>query len=166
MKFRVAAAVAIAAGLVSAGNAAAQSNSLMLEANVAEASDVTGAELGIGWSLKAGNFRLAPAVGAFIFQGDNDRYRMYDQSNGARCRDTTNGQYARTELCDDTAVEAYGRLEATAQWRSVELGVGYRVSEEESAPYGIIAFKANDRIAIKGNLGSDYIGAGLSLRTW
>lgn len=149
-----------------ADQASAQSGSLMLEANGAEVSDVTGAELGIGWRFNAGNFHVTPAVGGFIYQGDNDRYQMYDQVNGARCRDTTNGQYAKEELCDNTAVDAYGRIEATLHWRNVEFGAGYRVADIDSAPYGTVAFRVANGVAIKGNFGSDYIGVGVALRSW
>lgn len=166
LKINLAAALAVIGTCLFGGHASAQSSSLMLEANVAEVADLTGGELGIGWRFNARNFHLTPAVGGFIYQGDNDRYQMYDQSNGARCRDTTNGQYAKKELCDSTAVEAYGRLEATVHWRSVEFGAGYRVSDSDSAPYGVIAFKVSDNVAIKGNFGSDYIGAGIALRSW
>ncbi|WP_209316038.1 MULTISPECIES: hypothetical protein [unclassified Brevundimonas] len=143
-----------------------QTNSLMLEANIAKASDLTGAELGVGWRFNAGNFHLTPAIGALIYQGDNDRYQIYQQSNGARCRDTTNGQYARSELCDSTAAAAYGRIEATVHWRNVEFGAGYRISDIESAPYGTIALRVSEMVAIKANLGEDYIGAGVSVRRW
>lgn len=167
MKFKYIAAASVAAVLCApTTQARAQSNSLMLEANVAEASDLTGAELGVGWRFNAGNFHLTPAVGALIYQGDNDRYQMYQQVNGSRCRDTTNGQYARTELCDSTAVAAYGRIEATAHWRNIEIGAGYRISDIESVPYGTVAVRVTDMVAIKGNFGSDYISAGVTLRSW
>jgi len=165
LKYIVAASAAAALWALTS-QAQAQSNSLMLEANVAKASDLTGAELGIGWRFNAGSFHLTPAVGALIYQGDNDRYQMYQQSNGARCRDTTNGQYARTELCDSTAATAYGRIEATVHWRNVEIGAGYRISDIESVPYGTVALRVSDMVAIKGNFGNDYIGAGVTLRSW
>lgn len=167
MFYKVIAAISAATTLcLMPCSALAESQGLLLEANIAEVSEITGAEVGVGWRLGAGNFRLTPAVGAFIYQGDNDRYRMYEQSNGARCRDTTNGQYAKTAQCDDTAMDAYGRIEATYQWRKIEIGAGYRVADSDSAPYGTLAYRIADTIAIKGNFGSDYVGVGLALRGW
>jgi len=162
----IAAVLAAAAACSVTDQAYAQSSSLVLEVNGAEVSDVTGAEVGIGWRFNAGNFHLTPAVGGFVYQGDNDRYQMYDQVNGSRCRDTTNGQYAKEELCDNTAVDAYGRIEATVSWRKIELGAGYRVADIDSALYGTIALRVTDGVAIKGNFGSDYIGVGVAVRSW
>lgn len=162
----IAAVLVAAAACAVTDQAYAQSSSLVLEANGAEVSDVTGAEVGIGWRFNAGNFHLTPAVGGFVYQGDNDRYQMYDQINGSRCRDTTNGQYAKEELCDNTAVDAYGRIEATVSWRKLEFGAGYRVADIDSALYGTVALRVTDGVAIKGNFGSDYIGVGVAVRSW
>lgn len=48
--------------------------------------------------------------------------------------------------------------------RQVEAGVGYRVSEEDSVPYGTVSVKFGDMWALKVNAGEDYVGAGLVLR--
>src|SRR3546814_5054728 len=71
----------------------AMANGIMVEANGARAHGRWGGELGLGYTLSAGGFSLRPIVGAFIYQGDNDRYYEDDLSNGqTRCRDSTNGQ--------------------------------------------------------------------------
>src|SRR3546814_16909371 len=90
----------------------AMANGIMVEANGARAHGRWGGELGLGYTLSAGGFSLRPIVGAFIYQGDNDRYYEDDLSNDkTRCRDSTNGQFAKDDLYDNTAVKAYGKLE-------------------------------------------------------
>lgn len=165
MKMRLlSAALAATLACVSPIVANAQSG-LVAEAGYAEAFEVQGAELGLGWRFSARNFHLTPVVGGFVYQADNDRYYRDTLGNGqTRCRDGSNGQFARDNLCNDGAVDAYGRLEATFNIRQVEAGVGYRVSEEDSVPYGTVSVKFGDMWALKINAGEDYVGAGLVLR--
>ena len=155
-------AFAVAAALCVSASPAFAQDGLGLEAGVAELRETTGAELGVGYRFALGPVRLTPTLGGFIYQADNDRY--YRDSSVDRCRDRTNGQFARDERCNDAAVEAYGRLEATLRYRSVEFGAGYRLDEEDGNPYGTLSFDVSPRVAVKLNGGSDYLGLGLVLR--
>ena len=161
MKIQMVAALAALSACALASSAQAQSGATF-EAGAAQLYDVTGVELGVGYRFAAGPIRITPSIGGFIYQGDNDRYYFDDSVD--RCRDSTNGQFARTPLCDNTAVSAYGRLEATARISSVEFGVGYRVDEDDSIPYGTAAFDMSPRMALKANAGEDYIGLALVFR--
>lgn len=161
MKLQIIAAVA-ALSTCALGTAANAQSRWTLEAGGAELYDVTGAELGAGYRFAAGPLRITPMVGGFIYQGDNDRY--YFDSGVDRCRDRTNGQFARTALCDNTAVSAYGKVEATARVRNIEFGVGYRVDEEDSIPYGTISFDVSQGMAFKANAGKEYVGVSLVFR--
>lgn len=155
-------AIAVGALLYLVATPAFAQNGLSLEAGVAELQDVQGAELGIGYRFAAGPLRIAPTVGAFVYQGDNDRYYFDDGVD--RCRDSTNGQFARTDLCNNAATSAYGRIEATLRYRSVEFGAGYRLDEEDGLPYGTLSFDATRNIAVKVNGGQDYVGLSLVFR--
>jgi len=138
----------------------------VLEANGARAEGQWGAELGAGYTIVSlAGLRVTPAVGAFIYKGDNDRYRMDDNGGNPRCRDITNGQYAKSSLCDDTAAKFYGRLEATYSIPAAfTLGGGVRYMSDEFRPYGTVAFPLAPMISVKGNAGPKYFAAGLQAR--
>jgi len=157
------AAVCAAILLGGASPAAAQ---VALEANGAYSENQWGGELGAGYSVISLNgFRLTPGAGAFLYKGDNDRYFMDSNGGNPRCRDTTNGQYANDSLCDDTAVKAYGRIEATYSFpASFTLGAGVRYMSDEFRPYGTVAFPLGPVISLKGNAGPKYYAAGLFAR--
>lgn len=161
MKLPVILAAAVLA--IASSPAAAQ---VSLEANGARSEGQWGGELGLGYSIvSVGGFNLTPAVGAFIYKGDNDRYYMDDNGGNPRCRDETNGQYADTELCNDTAAKAYGRIEATYSLPAAfTFGAGVRYMSDEFRPYGTVAFPLAPRISIKGNAGPKYYAAGLQAR--
>lgn len=161
MKIKLIAAAACLSVCAIATSANAQ-NGITFEAGGAQLYDVTGAELGVGYRFAAGPIRITPMVGGFVYQGENDRY-YYDTSVD-RCRDSTNGQFARDVLCDNTAISAYGRIEATARIRNVEFGVGYRADEEDSIPYGTVSFDVSPRMAVKANAGEEYVGLALVFR--
>lgn len=63
-------------------SAPAFASSIVVEANGARAHDVWGGELGLGYNLTLGGFTLRPIAGAFVYQGDNDRYQIDHFSNG------------------------------------------------------------------------------------
>lgn len=154
---------AIAVALLAATSASAQTaqSGFAFEANVAQVFEVTGGELGVGYNFATEHFRVTPMVGAFIYQGENDEY-SYD-SNVDRCRDSR-GRFARDELCNDLAAEAYGKIEAAFVLNKFEIGGGYRVAEEDSMPYGTIAFAFGTGVALKAQGGSDFVGVGLTFR--
>ncbi|MDG2528052.1 hypothetical protein [Caulobacter endophyticus] len=142
-----------------------QAQNWTVELNGAKAGDLSGAELGLGYTLSKGKFRLTPIVGALIYQGDNDQYASQTLSNGRTiCRDTSNGQFADKENCNNVAAKAYGKLEAAYRMgKSLELGVGVRVSDE-TTPYGALGVYTSETLAIRGFAGKDYYGAGLIAR--
>lgn len=160
MKKLAAVALASAAALQCAP---ALANGLTLEANGARAHGHWGAELGAGYTLSAGGFSLRPIVGAFIYRGDNDRYYDDTFSNGqTRCRDSETGQFAKDSKCDNTAVKAYGKIEATYSIPLVaEIGGGARFSSDKVRPYGTVAVPLAPRISLKGNAGPKYYALGL-----
>jgi opacity protein-like surface antigen len=134
---------------------------LVLEANGARAEGEWGGELGAGYSFGAAGFRLTPAAGVFLYQGDNDRY--YEDNNGGnpRCRDSRDGQYARDSKCDNTAVKPYGRVEATYSIPlTATVGAGLRISDDVR-PYGTVAFPLAPTLSVKGNAGPHYFALGL-----
>lgn len=142
---------------------AASANGLMIEGNGARAQGRWGGELGVGYSLSAGGFSLRPIVGAFIHRGDNDRYYEDTFNNGqTRCRDSETGQFAKDSECNNTAVKAYGKIEATYSIPLIaEVGGGARFSSDKVRPYGTVALPLAPRISLKGNAGPKYYALGL-----
>lgn len=160
MKFSVFTAAAAASLLIPA---TAHANSVALEANGARAHEVWGGEIGVGYNLTKGPFTLRPMVGAFVYQGDNDRYSRQTFNNGNTvCRDSTNGQFAASERCDNTAAKAYGKVEATVTITAVaEIGGGARFSSDKVRPYGTAAFSLLPKLKLKANGGPEYYAVGL-----
>ena len=139
----------------------------ILEVGYAEAFDISGGELGAGWRYSARNFHLTPAAGVFYYKGDNDRYYVDHMKGGtSQCRDRTNGRFAKSELCNDGEIEAYGRIEATVNHRKLEGGIGYRVSGLGESTYGTLSLKVAPEVAIKANGGQDYYSLSLVMRRY
>ena len=93
------------------------------EANIAHSEGQWGGEVGLRYALLSlSGFRLTPGVGAFLYKSNNDRYYMDDNGGNPRCRDSSNGQYADTDECNDLAAKAYARVEATYSFPSFTLG--------------------------------------------
>lgn len=160
MKQYVAAALATALSVV-AVPAAAQ---ITAEANGARADAQWGGELGIGYGIGAAGFKLTPIIGALIYAGDNDRYSQDDNGGNPRCRDGDTGRYAKSSLCNNTAVSVYGKVEATYSIPLVAtIGAGVRVSERDTTPYGTVAFPITPGLKVKGNVGDGYYALGLRL---
>lgn len=148
----------LAAAMAAATPAAAQ---LTLEANGARADARWGGELGVGYGFGAAGFRLTPMIGALVYRGDNDRYHEDPNGGNARCRDGETGQYAASSKCDDTAVKAYGRVEATyAIPLLATVGAGVRIGDD-LRPYGTVALPLLPTISVKGNAGPHYYALGL-----
>lgn len=144
---------------------AAKAGSLFGELSFAEADDITGAELGLGYGLGLGPITLTPVVGALLYDGGSGPYREETFSNGQTvCRDTRNGRFADEENCNDVAAKIYGKLEATFDVGDVlEVGGGVRVSSHTS-PYGTIGFGIGPVASVKGSVGKDYYAIGFSAR--
>jgi hypothetical protein len=138
----------------------------VLEANVARSEGQWGGELGAGYSvISIGGFRVTPGIGAFIYKDDNDRYYMDDNGGSPRCRDGSNGQYADSDLCNDSAAKFYARAEATYSIPlALTVGAGVRYMSDEFRPYGTVSFPLAPAIHLKGNVGKKYYAAGLQAR--
>jgi hypothetical protein len=153
--------IAIIGALTACAVATPASAQIVLEAFGARGDGEWGGELGAGYSFGAGGFRLTPAAGVFLYQGDNDRY--FEDSNGGnpRCRDGRNGQYAKSSNCDNTAVKPYGRVEATYSIPlAATIGAGVRIGDEVR-PYGTVALPLAPTLSLKGNAGPHYFALGL-----
>lgn len=155
----------IGAALLCASAGSAQASNFGFEANAARANSVWGGELGVAYSIKLSGFTLRPIVGAFLYQGDNDRYFRQTFSNGREvCRDSTNGRFADDELCNNLAAKAYGKIEASYTIASgPELGAGGRFDGDKVRPYGFIAIPVGPAFRLRGNVGDGYYAAGLTL---
>ena len=156
--------IAVAAALFAmAAGSAAQAHSWAVELNGAKMDELKGAEVGFGRNLEFSKLRVTPMVGAFIYRGDNDRYRRETFANGATvCRDLTNGRFSDKENCDNTAVKGYGKLEGAFRFtKSFELGGGVRVGGG-TQPYATASVFLTNNVAIKAFGSKDYYGAGLS----
>lgn len=153
----------IAAAVACAVAPAAYANGLAFEANGARAHSEWGGELGVGYNLSLGGFTLRPIGGVFVYKGDNDRYEEDTFSNGqTRCRDMSNGQFADDEKCNNAAVKAYGKVEATYTLiGSLEFGAGARFSSEKVRAYGTASIPLAPRFRAKGNVGDRYYAVGL-----
>ncbi|MBH9536473.1 hypothetical protein I6A82_02020 [Novosphingopyxis sp. YJ-S2-01] len=134
----------------------------MIEANGAYVSDEWGGELGAGYQLN-----LLPRVdltlggGAFVHEGDNDRYFFDGSGSNRRCRDFSNGQFADSEKCSNLAADIYGRAEAAFSIPlSARIGAGVRFGRDVT-PYGTVSFPLLPNLRVKGNAGPDYYALGL-----
>jgi len=160
MKFETA-ALLVMSGIAYATPAMAQ---VQIEANGARADGRWGGELGIGYSIGVGGFSLTPSVGALIYFEDNGRYYRDDNGGNDRCRDYDTGQYADDELCNNTQLKPYGRVEATYTFPFVAtLGAGFRIGND-IRPYGTFAIPVAPKVRLKGNGGPHYYALGLSLK--
>lgn len=153
---------ALAAALSTAAVPAAAQ--ITAEANGARADAQWGGELGLGYGIGAAGFKLTPMIGALIYAGENDRYFQDDNGGNPRCRDGETGRYAKSSLCDNTAVNIYGKVEATYSIPLVAtIGAGIRFSERDTTPYGTVAFPITPGLKVKGNVGDGYYALGLRL---
>ncbi|KLI63057.1 hypothetical protein AAV99_13100 [Aurantiacibacter marinus] len=134
------------------------------EANLARAEGEWGAEVGAAYSLPLlPGFTLRPGGGVFVYERENDRYFIdrFDDGDG-RCRDITNGQFADSDLCGNTSVSAYARLEGTyTLLGTTEVGIGGRLSGDGLRPYATASFPVLPRVRVKANGGDRYFALGL-----
>lgn len=147
--------------LIAFGSAAAAGP--VAEIGYAEVGELEGTELGLGYRLSHEIFHLTGVAGVLRYQGDDDRYSF--DSGTTRCRDRSNGQFARTELCEDSEYAAFGRIEATVgTGTGIEGGIGYRFDDADEHLYGTASFGFGENTAIKVNYGEDYVNGGVVLR--
>jgi hypothetical protein len=83
------------------------------EANGARADGRWDGELGVGYSFGTAGLKVTPVVGIMAYHRDNGRYYLDDNGGNEACRDGNTGRYADRELCNDTSIKPYGRVEAT-----------------------------------------------------
>ncbi len=143
--------------------AAAQAQ-ISVEGNLARAEGEWGAEAGAAYNLPLlPGVTLRPGGGVFIYERENDRYFIdrFDDGDG-RCRDVTNGEFADSDLCGNTAIRAYARLEGTyTLLGTTEVGVGGRYSGNAVRPYVTASFPVLPRVRVKANGGERYLALGL-----
>jgi len=162
MKKLFCAAAAVAVALSVPTQAVAQ---LGGEATGGKAEGQWGGELGVGYSFRFGPISVRPIGGAFIYKGNNDRYYNQTMSNGeTRCRDRSNGQFAKDAKCNDVAAMFYGKLEATVSIPMfAEVGVGGRFMDGEVRPYGLVSVPLAPKVRIVGAGGQEYFSLGVRL---
>jgi hypothetical protein len=153
------------AGAVAGLPTSAQAQGIGAELTAGKAEGVWGAELGLGYAFELGPIAVRPVAGAFVYKGDDTRYYMDQMSNGqSRCRDTSNGQFAKRALCNDAAAMFYGKVEATVTLSGVaEVGAGARYMDGEVRPYGLVAIPLGPKLKLIGSGGDRYFSAGLRL---
>jgi len=143
--------------------AAAQAQ-VSAEGNIARAEGEWGAEVGAAYNLSLlPGFTLRPGGGVFVYERENERFFIdrFDDGDG-RCRDITNGEFADSDLCGNTAIRAYARLEGTyTLLGTTEVGVGARYSGNAVRPYGTVSFPVLPRVRLKANGGESYFALGL-----
>lgn len=141
----------------------AHANGVMIEANGARAQSTWGGELGVGYNFSVAGFTIRPIGGVLIHEGDNDRYYKDTMQNGqTRCRDSSNGQFAKDSECNNMAFKAYGKVEATYTFpRSIEVGGGARFSGEKVRAYGTLSMPIAPKLRLKANGGDRYYALGL-----
>ncbi len=138
---------------------------IMLEAAGARAEATSGWELGAGYTiLSAGNLRFTPGLGAFLYEGENDRYYISNNGGSPRCRDAETGQYAAGEKCDNTATRLYVRAELTYTAPSLLFGLGGRYMSGHFRPYGTVEYPVWKIINLKASAGQRYYALGAAVR--
>lgn len=154
---------AVAAAILATANPA-QASGIGAEAGYAQVDGVNGGEVGLGYGYDIGPLRVASVAGAYIYQGDPNRYFLQTQlNNSTACIDSTTNMLARLMHCNDLTAQPYGKLEATLGIPTIgRLGGGYRLSDY-STPYGTIVFTALPIVDIRASVGNDYYALGLSI---
>lgn len=118
----------------------------------------TGFELEVGVKFRPApwiEFGASPANLVF-YNNEDSQYQRQTFSNGqSRCRDLSNGQFARDELCGP---DVAWRGTATAELNLGErfsVGGGYLFTDEGSA-FGSLRYNLNTNFALQGRAGTDY----------
>jgi hypothetical protein len=134
-----------------------------VEANGTRADGHWGGELGVGYAFGVAGFKVTPAVGILAYHRNNGRYYLDDNDEDEACRHGNTGRYADRELCNDTTIKPYGRVEATYSIPLLAtVGAGVRVGRDVR-PYGTVAMPLLAKLRLKGNAGPHYYAAGLTL---
>lgn len=156
--------LALAAGIGFVTAQAASAQGLVVDAGAARAEGRWGLEGSVGYRLGGIGFAVTPSVGAFATKSD-DQSRFVeepDPDGGTQCRDTKDNDIVRSFRCENADFRPFGRVEATFAIPLIaEAGVGVRVSEASTTPYGTVAMPIFPMAKLKGNVGKDYVALGL-----
>jgi opacity protein-like surface antigen len=153
--------LAVAAVIGSSCAQASDAHGLYGELNGARVEGRWGGEIGAGYALSFGGFRLSAGGGAFVYRSDNDRY--YEDANGGneRCRDSQTGRYAKVSECNNVGVKGYGRVEGSFHIPAfATVGAGARIGSEVR-PYGTISLPLGPVVSAKANGGPHYAALGI-----
>jgi hypothetical protein len=132
--------------------------------NYATRDDFKGAELEVGYQKTFASWRVnVIPLSGIIHRKDDSRYREETFSNGQEvCRDTTNGQFADKDKCNQTGFD-YGFI-AGADFVATErfhVGGGIRIGKETDV-FGMARYRLTDRVSIQAKAGGDYRSIGIS----
>jgi hypothetical protein len=131
--------------------------------NYATRDDVKGAEVEFGYQKTFTSWRLniIPLSGIF-YRKDDSRYREETFSNGQTvCRDTTNGQFADDDKCNQTGFD-YGFI-GGAEFLVTDrfhLGAGIRIGKETDI-FAMAGYRVWERVSVQVKAGADYRSIGL-----
>lgn len=162
MKIWMKLALATAMGFGAAQAASAQG--LVLDAGAARAEGRWGLEGSVGYRIGGLGFAVTPSVGAFATKSDDENRFVEepDPDGGTQCRDTRDNDIVRSFRCENGDFRPFGRVEATFAIPLIaEAGIGVRVSEASTTPYGTVAMPIFPMAKLKGNVGKDYVALGL-----
>ncbi len=137
---------------------------IVAEGNVARADGDWGVELGGGFDvLSIGGFKLRPMGGVFVYSDDDERYYEDRNSLGpTQCRDRETGFFVDDERCDDGALRAYAKVEATfTLLGTAEAGLGARYSVGNLRPYATASLPIVPLVRLKANVGDGYYALGV-----
>ena len=145
------------------GGTRSASAQLGAELNAAHSEERWGSEIGIGYAIRFfRGFRITPGIGLFLHSGNNNS-NYYEDNNGGdpRCRDSSNGRYADTNLCSNLAASIYGKFEAGySVSKKVRLGAGVRLAGTTDL-YGTIDYAAEKKSRFYANGGPAYYAFGV-----
>ena len=158
MKIRLAALVGVCV-LASATPAAAK---ITAEANVARSEGDWGGEIAVGVPIIAdGPISVTPGVGLFFHDRDHPGYVEED----SQCFREATGDRVSDGRCDNSGTKVFGKIEGTYRLpMSLALGVGARLIGDDVRAYGTVAMPVAPFIDVKGNIGDNYLAAGIQAR--
>ena len=157
---------AVAAAFFVGGSQAASAQGVVVDAGGARAEGRWGLEGSVGYRIGGLGLAVTPSVGAFATKSDDENRfaEEPDPAGGTRCRDTRDNDIVRDFRCENAVFRPFGRVEATFAIPLIaEAGLGVRVSEASTTPYGTVAMPIFPMAKLKGNIGKNYVGLGLRL---
>jgi hypothetical protein len=134
--------------------------------NYATRDDIKGAEVQFGYQKTFTSWRLnIIPVSGILYRKDDSRYREETFSNGQTvCRDTTNGQFADDDKCNQTRFD-YGFI-GGADFLVTDrfnLGAGIRIGKETDI-FAMAGYRVWEHVSVQLKAGADYRSIGLSMQ--